>query len=83
MVQETVRLGSNLLIAVLLGLHVAVSATASGPILSAADRTAGQFQFTLDGETNRAYIIEASTNLQTWSPIRTNYDSAASRSYRG
>jgi len=79
-VQETVGLGNNLWIAVLLGLQVEVSAMASAPILTAADRTGGQFQFTLNGETNRAYIIEATTNLQAWSPIRTNYDSAASRS---
>jgi uncharacterized repeat protein (TIGR01451 family) len=34
------------------------------PVLSAASCSAGQFQFTLSGQTNASYIIEALTDLQ-------------------
>ena len=39
----------------------------------------GQFQFTLTGETNMNYVIQASTNLQSWTPVATNNSPNASR----
>jgi len=39
----------------------------------------GQFQFTLTGETNVNYVIQASTNLQSWTPLATNSSPNASR----
>ncbi len=42
------------------------------PILSQPMRTGGQFQLTLTGETNVTYIVQSSTNLQTWTPVLTN-----------
>jgi hypothetical protein len=35
-------------------------------------RTDGQFAFTLNGTPGQTYIIQASSNLLTWSPISTN-----------
>jgi hypothetical protein len=49
------------------------------PKLSNPDWSGGQFQFTLTGETNVNYIIQASTNLQSWSPLATNSSANASR----
>lgn len=34
--------------------------------------TNGQFQLTLTGQPGQTYIIEASLNLQTWTPVSTN-----------
>jgi hypothetical protein len=45
---------------------------ASPPILTNASWSAGQFQFTLQAETNVSYLVEASTDLRTWSPVLTN-----------
>jgi hypothetical protein len=42
-------------------------------------RTNDQFQFTLSGEYGVSYVIEGSTDLQTWMPVLTNGDAAASR----
>ncbi len=50
------------------------------PILSATTFTNGQFQFTLTGESNVTYVIQASTDLQTWIPVVTNTASDATRS---
>jgi hypothetical protein len=49
------------------------------PVLSAPVHTPGQFQFTLNGEANVTYIIQASTNLQSWLPATTNTSSSATR----
>jgi len=52
---------------------------ADPPTLSAPLRAGDQFQFILTGQTNTGYIIEASTDLQTWKPVRTNYQSTSIR----
>jgi hypothetical protein len=49
------------------------------PVLSTPAWSGGQFQFTLTGETNVNYIIQASTNLQSWTPLATNTSPNASR----
>jgi len=41
-------------------------------ILSDFGIVAKQFGFTLSGESNQVVIVEASTNLSNWSPLRTN-----------
>jgi hypothetical protein len=38
-------------------------------------RTNGQVQFQLQGETGVSYVIETSTNLQSWIPVSTNTQS--------
>ena len=50
-----------------------------GPVLSALSYSGGQFFFALGGRTNVDYVIEASTNLQTWFPVQTNNDPCATR----
>ena len=49
------------------------------PTLSGSIYTAGQFQFTLNGQANVTYIIQSSTNLQSWTPTATNSSAAATR----
>jgi len=49
------------------------------PELSNPTWSGGQFQFTLTGETNVNYVIQASTNLQSWTPLATNSSPQASR----
>jgi len=49
------------------------------PLLSAPSYAAGQFHFTLSGVANVTYIIQASTNLQSWVPVATNTSANASR----
>jgi hypothetical protein len=49
------------------------------PELSNPVSSGGQFQFTLTGETNVNYIIQTSTNLQSWTPLATNSSPNASR----
>jgi hypothetical protein len=49
------------------------------PVLRALNYTNGQFRFTLGGRTNFDYVIEASTNLQSWVPVLTNRDNCATR----
>lgn len=39
----------------------------------------GQFQFTLTGEANAAYVILSSTNLVDWLPVATNTSTLATR----
>ena len=41
--------------------------------------TNGQFHFTLRGRTNIYYVIEGSTDLQSWVPVLTNRDDCATR----
>jgi hypothetical protein len=40
--------------------------------LSVPKRVGGKFQFTLVGQSNAAYVIESSADLQNWSPLSTN-----------
>ena len=49
------------------------------PKLSNPAWSGGQFQFTLTGETNVNYVIQASTNLQSWTGLATNSSPNASR----
>ena len=49
------------------------------PTLSGSAYAAGQFQFTLNGQANVTYIIQSSTNLQSWTPAATNTSAAATR----
>lgn len=49
------------------------------PELSNPQWSGGQFQFTLTGETNVNYVIQASTNLQSWTPLATNSSPNAAR----
>jgi len=49
------------------------------PTLSAPGYAGGQFQFTLNGQANVTYVILASTNLQSWSPVTTNASASATR----
>jgi hypothetical protein len=49
------------------------------PILSGPAYAAGQFQFTLSGQANVTYIIQSSTNLQSWTSAVTNASAAATR----
>jgi hypothetical protein len=51
-----------------------VLTTLSDPVYAA-----GQFQFTLKGQTNATYIIQSSTNLQSWMAVATNTSSSATR----
>jgi len=48
-------------------------------ILSAPSRTGGQFQFTLNGQADVSYIIQASTNLLNWEAVATNVSANATR----
>jgi len=49
------------------------------PKLSNPAWSESQFQFTLTGETNVNYVIHASTNLQSWTPLATNSSPNAAR----
>jgi len=42
------------------------------PLLTAGARQAGQFGFTVTGDAGQQYVVQASTDLVTWSPIETN-----------
>jgi hypothetical protein len=52
------------------------------PELSNPHWSDGQFQFTLTGETNVNYVIQASTDLQSWMPLSTNSSPSASRTIK-
>jgi hypothetical protein len=47
--------------------------TLTQPILSAPAAPAGQFGFTLTGQSNVTYLIEGSLDLVNWTPAATNY----------
>jgi hypothetical protein len=53
--------------------------TPAQPVLTNPSYGAGQFHFTLIGESGLSYIIKASTDLQTWLPAATNSSGGASR----
>ncbi len=48
------------------------AATPTQPILTMPTITSTQIQFVMIGESSRTYVIESSTNLQTWAPVFTN-----------
>jgi len=58
---------------------VQVAPPPAPPTLTAPGYSAGQFQFTLNGQANVTYVIEASTNLSDWSPVTTNTSASAIR----
>ena len=49
------------------------------PELSNPHWSGGQFHFTLTGEVNMNYVIQASTDLQGWTPVATSSSPTASR----
>jgi hypothetical protein len=49
------------------------------PVLKPLSHANGQFFFTLSGRTNIDYVIEGSTDLQSWLPVLTNNDICATR----
>ena len=57
---------------------LAGAASANPPTVTAPLRLGDQFQFMLLGS-NVPYIVEASTNLQRWSPVATNTDRSQTR----
>ncbi len=61
------------------GLCSAFALPETQPVLTNATLSGNQFQFTLHGETNVAYILASSTNLRTWTWAITNSDSQATR----
>ena len=51
----------------------AVSTTVTNPAaLTEMNRSGGHFNFTVSGAAGSFYILEASTNLVNWAPVRTN-----------
>lgn len=56
-----------------LSLPIAVALNSSSPAhLTARQQTGGLVYLDLTGQTNQLYVVEASTNLQSWLPISTN-----------
>ncbi|MSU59739.1 MAG: hypothetical protein EXS35_16490 [Pedosphaera sp.] len=51
----------------------------TAPTLTAPGYACGQFQFTLNGQSNVTYILLSSTNLANWNPVTTNSSAAATR----
>jgi fibronectin type 3 domain-containing protein len=53
-----------------------VSATPVAPpppvVLTVGPQTAGQFNFSFQGQSNQNYVVETSTNLTDWSAVLTN-----------
>jgi hypothetical protein len=60
------------LLILVLSLSCAGAVGATPPVLSAPARCGDQFQFTLAGESNGVYVIQGSTNLQSWTRLSTN-----------
>jgi len=60
----------------LAGLTLPPGANGGAPVLVGANRVSAQFAFQISGESNVAYIVETSTNLQSWKPVLTNSDPA-------
>ena len=63
----------------LAGLYSAAALTTIAPVLTNATWSGDQFQFTLLGETNVAYILESSSNLRNWTRALTNSDPQTTR----
>ena len=53
---------------------------ATVPLLTGSAYVSGHFQFTLSGQANASYVIQASTNLQDWTAVATNTSANATRS---
>lgn len=77
---EPILLHLTLLLATLFGAPVTAAPSSTSPEGQSASRlvldqpgfaarNGGQFHFRLQGETNRAYVIQASTNLVDWMPV--------------
>lgn len=62
----------------ILSLPLTVAAQGAATLSQPSWRT-NAFQVTLSGESNRTYVIETSTNLQSWSPVLTNAAFSATR----
>jgi flagellar hook capping protein FlgD len=62
-----------------LGATIVRAGTGAPPLLSSPAYAGGQFQFTLNGEANNTYIIQASTDLTNWTAIATNVSASATR----
>jgi len=62
-----------------LGTTIVRAGTGASPLLSAPAYANGQFQFTLNGEANATYIIQASTDFTNWTPVATNVSASANR----
>ncbi len=58
---------------------VSIGGPGAPPTLSGASRVGGQFQFTLNGQPNVSYVVQASTNLLNWESVITNLSANASR----
>src|SRR4051794_907830 len=65
---------------VLIALITTAHADYYQPTLVSAAYGNGSFQLTVQGETNVPYIVESSTNLQSWSGCVTNAEASATRS---
>ena len=63
----------------LAGLYSAAALTTISPVLTNATWLGNQFQFTLRGETNVAYILESSSDLRIWTRVITNSESETTR----
>jgi hypothetical protein len=61
------------------GLCSAFALVGVQPVLTNAVWSGDQFQFTLRGETNIAYILESSADMRNWAPAITNSESHATR----
>ena len=61
------------------GLCSAFALAGVQPVLTNAALLGNQFQFTLHGETNAAYILESSSDLRNWTRALTNSESQATR----
>jgi hypothetical protein len=59
--------------------NVQFGSAVTAPTLGATAYSGDQFQFTLFGQTNASYIIQASMDLQNWLPILTNSSPDATR----
>jgi len=62
-----------------LGATIVRAGTGAAPLLSAPAYASGQFQFTLNGEANATYIIQASTDFTNWTAVATNVSASATR----
>src|SRR5207244_6474683 len=62
-----------------LGTTVVRAGAGAAPLLSSPAYANGQFQFTLNGEANATYIIQASTDFTNWTPVATNVSASANR----
>jgi hypothetical protein len=55
-----------------LSISFTISGTPAAPQLQVLSRSASQFVFQLQGDTNVSYVVQTSSNLMTWVSISTN-----------